>query len=398
MAFDTVIIGGGTIGCSVAYHLADAGHEDVLLVERDQLGSGTSGQSAGVIDHQFDTEVRVKLTQESIDTLERFEELTGVDPEFHQVGYLVVSGSESNNEYVDELVDLQRRLGVEVRELDASDVAEFYPGANVDDIERASFTPRDGYINGQAVVNGFAERARDGGVEMRTQTPVEEVLVEDGEVTGVAVPGETIAADRVICATGAWTPVLADQLGVRIPLRAFMLHLFVTEPMEEMKGEKPVLIDTDASAYFRPESPTSGELWMGIYDSEPGSIDLRERDWENFSMNSIGARESVRRETIDAAIDRFPFVADSGLANEWVGLPTYTPDGLPIVDEAPSISDLYFVAAGGIGVMHAPAVGQLAADRVLDGESDVLPLSELAIDRFDRQEVPDAIFSGEYGE
>src|ERR1700687_5180974 len=201
---DVVVIGGGCIGASIAYHLVMRGVRRVLVLERDSLGSGSTSRNAGGIRQQFSTEINVQLSQRSLPRFEHFADEFGIDIQFHQVGYLFLITEDRDVAPFERSLALQTRLGVPVQRLDRSGVREVFPELVCDDLRFATFCAKDGYADPSSILNGFVSRARAGGAMFRTAAAVTAIDVEHGRGTGVRIGDARIACGTVVNAAGAW--------------------------------------------------------------------------------------------------------------------------------------------------------------------------------------------------
>ncbi|MBI3953049.1 MAG: FAD-binding oxidoreductase, partial [Chloroflexi bacterium] len=271
-----VIIGGGCIGASIAFHLARAGLKDVVLLEADRLGSGSTGRAAGGVRHQFATELNVRLSLESIATLERFEEETGAPADLRLTGYLMLARSPEDWRSLQESAVLQKSLGVPVHLLTPAECREFVPPLRTDDLLGAAFGERDGHAVPDSVVQGFARAARRLGATILEETPVTALLRQGDRVAGVETPSGPVAAPVVVLATGAFTRPLAAPAGLDVPIEPVRRCVYVTQPFAGVPERIPMVIDFETGFYFRREG---AGLIMGMRNpDEPPGLDTSV-DW-----------------------------------------------------------------------------------------------------------------------
>jgi sarcosine oxidase, subunit beta len=363
-----VIIGGGVIGASIAYHLASRGLTDVLVVERSALGSGSTGRSAGGVRQQFSTEVNCRMSMLSVEKLLRFEQETGWDPSFHQVGYLFLLTRPDDWALFQRNAEMQRELGLPVSVLGSTEAAKKVPPLVVDDVLGATFCPTDGHADPTQVCLGYAAAARARGVEVASGVTVTGIGVEDGRVAAVETDTGRVATPLVVDAAGPWAAQIAALAGLDLPIRPYRRQLYFIERFPQVPDEAPMVVDFATSMYFRREGPG---LLLGMTDrSEPSSFNMNTDD-EFLAM------------LIDNAVRRLPPIADANLASGWAGLYDVTPDANPILGPVPEV-DGFLVAAGfsGHGFMHSPATGQLMAEIIVDGAATTIDVAPFRLDRF----------------
>jgi sarcosine oxidase subunit beta len=374
---DVVVIGAGVVGASITYHLARNGCRDVVVLEKDYIGSGSTEKCPGGIRQQFATEANISLSMESVRFFENFEEETGYTADFRQYGYLILATSKAELAAFRDNVKLQRRLGLEVDLLSPEDAGKLVPGLNLDDVVGASFCATDGYADPYSVVSGFTSAARKLGVEIHQETEVTGLKLAKGRVKGVQTTGGDFGADVVVDAAGPHAGIITAMAGVNIPLQSSRRHIFITEPEYGQDGslsslsrpDLPMVVDFHNGFWFRREGAC---LIFGMRNpDEPGGFDTTV-DWQFFS----GALSK-------AACYRLPALYNTGIARGQAGLHSDTPDNNAILGETPEVRGL-FLACGfsGHGFMHAPAVGRLIADLVLKQESALKEVSPFRLDRF----------------
>jgi len=368
-----VIVGGGVIGASVAYHLAVRGVTDVLVVERSALGSGSTGRAAGGVRQQFSTEVNCRLSMLSVQKLLRFEEDTGWDPSFHQVGYLFLLARPDDWALFQRNVELQRRLGIPVSAITAAEAQAKAPPILVDDVLGATFCPTDGHADPTQVCLGYAAAARARGVEVASGVSVTGINVENGRIQAVETDAGRVATPLVVDAAGPWAARIAQMAGVDVPIRPYRHQLYFIERFPQAPDDAPMVVDFATSMYFRREGPG---LLLGMTDrSEPSS----------FNTNTDDAFLAM---LIENAVRRMPAIEAAHLAGGWAGLYEVTPDANPILGPVPQVEG--FLMAGGFsghGFMHSPATGQLLAELIVDGAATTIDISPFSIERFSTGEL-----------
>ncbi|MGH7400921.1 MAG: NAD(P)/FAD-dependent oxidoreductase [Candidatus Rokuibacteriota bacterium] len=368
-AADVVIIGAGAIGASIAYQLARRGARDVVVVERDTVGAGSTSKAAGGIRVQFATRVEIELSLRGIAFFKRFEEEMGVPCDFHQEGYLFVVTDEPTLARFRANVALQRSLGADVRVIAPDDARALVPALNMDDALAAVWGPMDGYASPNDVVQAYAAQARARGVRIVEETPVTGIVVERGRVAGVRTPAGDIATRLVVNAAGPWAPLVGRMAGLELPVDPRRRHIFVTDAFDGIRHPLPLVTDTGSGFYCR---------------SEQGAILMSPGDIGETTEYEARVDWSVLEQAVEKAVRRIPALERAQVRHAWAGLRPLTPDGRAILDWAPGIDGL-FLAVGfcGHGFQHSPAVGETAAELLLDGRS-TLDIEDLRLGRFPR--------------
>jgi sarcosine oxidase subunit beta len=371
---DVVVVGGGIVGLSSATYLASAG-VDVTLCEREALGTGSTARSAGGIRSQYSSRVNVELSEASRDVWESFEERFGVDIAYRQSGYLLLAREESTADRFRADVAMQNDLGVDSEYLPPDAARDRCPGLLAEPFVGATYNGADGFADPNLAVQGYAGRARELGVDVRTETPVEGVRLEDERVTGVETPAGRIDAEFVVNATGAWAGRLASMADVSLPIEPRRRQVAVVEPTTHVGRTVPLTIDLDTGSYFRPER--EGSALVGGHFGGSGADPAMDPDEYSEAMDLDWAATAVEH----AADYTTYFDGDSRIKRGWAGLYAVTPDHHPIVEETrPGL----ITAAGfsGHGFQHAPATGQVVAELCVDGEASTVDVDALDSDRF----------------
>ena len=368
---DVLIVGGGCVGASAAYHLAAAGAGSVLLLDRaEDLGTGSTAAAAGGFRHQFGSEVNVRLSLASIPMLTRFEEEHGLPLDVDQDGYLLLVRDETAWEGFRAAAEMQRGLGARVDLLTGPEAAELVPGLMVEDVVGATFGPDDGIADTSGLTHGYATLARRSGAEIKTGAEVVELLTEGDRVAGARTgAGEEIRAGAVVNAAGPWAGQVAATAGVELPLDPIPRNVVVTGPFAGAPERRTLVVDTPTSFYFHREGP--GVLMgMGSSDERP-------------SFDTTVDQAFVAEEILPTAMRTFPPIEEAGIENTWCGLYEMTPDRHPIIGEA--IRGLYLANGfSGHGFQHSPIVGKLLAEMIVDGAASTVDVSSLSLDRFER--------------
>ncbi|GAA0525987.1 sarcosine oxidase subunit beta [Halorubrum aquaticum] len=378
---DALVVGGGVVGLSAAYALSDR-DVNVTLVEKGSLGNASTARSAGGIRSQFSTRVNVELSLASKEVWNSFEERFGVDIGLRKNGYLFLARSEATAERFRENVEMQRELGAESELLTPAEATEHCPGLDPEPFVAATYNPDDGIADPNLAVQGYAEAARERGVEIRTKTAVTDLHREGDRVVGAdlrevgAERSERVEVDRVVNAAGAWAAAIGEMAGVDLPIAPRRRQIAVVDPTPPVPESVPLTIDLETGSYFRPER--DGVALVGGHfdgDDDPD----QDPDAYDEGMDVEWAARAVE----NAAEYTEYFGLDTRIQRGWAGLYAVTPDHHPVVEE--TIPGLVTVAGfSGHGFQHAPASGRIAADLVVDGETDLLDVSPLAGDRFER--------------
>ncbi|MBK3567569.1 FAD-binding oxidoreductase [Streptomyces sp. MBT62] len=364
---EVVVIGGGVIGTSIAYHLARAGVRDVVLVERDELAAGSTSKAAGGVRAQFSDELNVQLGARSLEAFDRFEEDTGHDIGLHRVGYLFLLSRPEDVASFETGVRLQNSLGVPSRMIDPAEARRLSPLIDTDGLLAAAYSPDDGHCTPEAVVHGYASAARAHGATILRHTDVTGIETYGDQVTAVLTTLGRIDTNTVICAAGAWSKAIGAMVGVDLPVQPLRRQVAVTEPVPGLPPRLPMTIDFTTSLYFHTEGPGL-LLGMSDPDERPGfATDTHDRWIPRLA-------EAMRR--------RAPGLLDLRRTGGWAGLYENTPDHNALIGQATSVSRfLYATGFSGHGFLQAPAVGEVIRDLCL-GRVPFVDVSPLSAGRF----------------
>jgi sarcosine oxidase subunit beta len=361
-----VVIGGGVIGVSTAFHLAEAGVDDVLLLDGASFGSGSTCKAAGGVRAMFSDEVNIALGKRSLDAFARFGERPGQEIDLHRVGYLFLLDRPEHVQAMTEAVELQNALGVPSRMISPEEARQHSPLISTEGLLAAAWSPTDGHCTPESVVLGYATGARRLGATLLPGYAVTGIRVEDGAVTGVVTAAGTVATDTVVCAAGPWSQQVASMAGVDLPVTPLRRQIVITEPVPDLPPATPMTIDFSTSFYFHGEG--RGVL-MGMSDPDevPGFHLDRSEAW----LPRVA--EAVER--------RAPALSDTGLHSGWAGLYEMTPDHNALIGEAHDVGRfLYATGFSGHGFLMGPAVGEVVRDMVLRRQPPV-DVKALSADR-----------------
>ena len=361
-----VVIGGGVMGVSTAFHLAEAG-ADVVLLERDELASGSTSRAAGGVRAQFSDPVNIALGNRGLELFEDFARRPGGEIDLKQHGYLFLLSDPGDVAAFERSIAVQNAQGVPSRLLDVEEAVRLSPLVSPDGLVAAAYAPRDGHCTPEAVVQGYATAARAHGATLVRHCPVTGIDVSGGEITAVRTERGLIRTDTVVCAAGAWSAAIGEMAGVDLPVRPLRRQIVVTEPIPGLPADMPFTIDFGTSFYFHDEGPG---LLMGM--SEPEDVHAFDAGVTDDWLAALG----------DVAARRAPGLAEVGLAHRWAGLYEITPDHNAIVGESPDVGRfLYATGFSGHGFLQGPAIGEVMRDLVL-GRAPAIDVTPLDVRRF----------------
>ncbi|MGB9954732.1 NAD(P)/FAD-dependent oxidoreductase (plasmid) [Haloarcula marismortui] len=370
-----VVIGGGILGITSAYYLRKKG-ATVTVLEKGNLGNGSTDRANGGIRAQFSSPVSAKLSKESIDVWKSFDTEFGTDIAYRRPGYMFLARSEETAAQFRENVEKQNEVGVDSQMLDPAEAAELCPGLTEENYVAATYSATDGFADPHLGLQGFAKAARSAGVDIRTKVEVTDIRQDSsGRVTGVETGDGEIEADYVVNAAGPWAPQIAEMVDLDLPITPKRRQLMITDPETPVSESVPFTIDQDIGVHFRPEREGS-VVCGGHFD-----VDDPSQDPDDFS-------ERVSLDWSAQVIEELSRVADyfgpeSEVKRGWAGLYSMTPDHHPIIEEC---SPGFVVVAGfsGHGFMQSPAAGQLVSEIIVDGSPSLVDISKLTADRFER--------------
>lgn len=371
---DVVIVGGGIMGASIAFHLARRGVRRVVVLEREEMfGLGSTGQNAGGFRAQFASRVNIELSQVSIAMMERFAGEMEQEIGMRRCGYLFILDTPQDLAQFRANVALQNSLGVHSTIVDAEDIARLAPEVALDGIIGGSWHERDGLVDPHALLQGYVTNARRLGAILETSSPVVGMHLTSNEHWHVRTTHGEIESPSVVIAAGAWSGGLGEMIGVNIPIVPVRRQIAVTAPIAGLRADFPFVIDFSAALYIHREG--NGILTgMSNRDQPPGF--------------DISVDEEWRLHHLEHAAARLPMLGDAQIAADWGGLYEVTPDHQPILGAVERLPGLHLCAGfSGHGLMHAPAAGLLVAEEILDGRATTVDIDALRWKRFERSEV-----------
>ncbi len=364
-----VVVGGGIIGTSVAYHLAHAGWTDVVVLERNKLTSGTTWHAAGlIVTFGSLSETSTAMRRYTRDLYARLEAETGLATGFSPVGFIELATEPDRLEEYRRISAFNRHCGVDVHEISAREVADLFPLARTDDVLSGFYVPDDGRANPVDVTMSMAKGARQLGVRIMEDTPATGVLQRDGRVTGVRTERGDIEAEFVVNCAGMWARQLGAEVGVSVPLQAAEHYYLITEQIDGISRSWPVIEDPASHGYYREEV---GGLMIGLFEPvcAPWKV---EGVPDDFSFGELPPDWDRMGPYVETAMKRVPISLDTGVRKFFCGPESFTPDLAPVVGEAPELRN-YFVAAGmnSIGILTGGGLGRVLAHWIINGRPDV---------------------------
>lgn len=359
------------MGVSTAYYLAKRGISDVVILEKELLAQASTGLSVGGIRQQFSHPANIRLSQQSVRVFENFKDDFGVDIKFRQVGYLFLAQKEETwNDFLSS-VETQRKYGVPIEVLSPGEIKKRWPYLNVRDLKGATFGPKDGYADPYLSAVGFANSAKNLGVQIEEKTKVTGIKIEAGRIQGVETARGPISTPVVVNVAGPWGGEVGRMAGIDLPAKPYRRQVFITKSFDAIPKPVPMIIDQDVTFYFKSEEPG---ILMGMSNpDEPSSF-------------NINVDRDFLEKVIEAAIHRAPLLEKAEILRGWGGLYTITPDQNPIIGAMPSVEGLFCaIGFSGHGFQQAPAVGLILSQIIIDGHTD-FDLKPFAYDRFEKKE------------
>tara|TARA_B100000780_G_scaffold277729_1_gene249145 strand:- start:1305 stop:3752 length:2448 start_codon:yes stop_codon:yes gene_type:complete len=363
---EIVIIGGGIIGTSVAYHLTKLGRSDVVLLERKQLTCGTTWHAAGLVGQLRATKNLTQLSQYTAKLYETLAQETGLETGFKQRGSISLATTKERMEELRRLASMARCFNVEVEEISCDDVSRMWPLMDLSDVVGAIFLPKDGQTNATDTTQALARGARNRGAQIFENTLVSSLLVENDKCVGVKTDNGSIRANYVVNCAGMWGRQLGNDCGANIPLHAAEHYYLVTEPIAGMNENLPVVRDQDRYAYFKEET---GKLLLGFFEPNAAPWGM-EGIPDEFCFDDLPPDWDRMVPYIELAMKRMPILQDTGIQLLFNGPESFTPDDRYLLGPVPGLSGL-FVAAGfnSVGIQSAGGAGKVLADWIVNGHA-----------------------------
>ena len=372
---DAVIIGGGVMGCSILYNLAARGLTNTVLLERDALGSGSTGRSSGAVRMHYSNEVHARMAWQSLSIFRDFDEVIGSvgnQAAFVETGYLIFSGDDDVDAF-HKNVAMHQKVGIQSSIISREDAAEIAPAFNLEDCAAIAYEPMSGHADPSGVAGAYASRAREMGAQVKLQAPATAVEVSSGKVTAVITAEERIETPAAVIATGPWSRRFLLQHGIDLPLEATrheVIHL--KRPVDKLPYH-PGGGDIANLIYFRPEG---ADLTL----VGNGNIEQVVDDPEIYAARPS---QSFIQEVWSRLVRRIPLMEEAEFSTGYAGLYTSTPDSHPVIDKVEGIEGLYVCTGfSGHGFKLSPMVGVLVAELMLDGQATTIDISPLRMSRF----------------
>ncbi len=379
--FDHVIVGGGVIGASVAYHLATEGAGPVLLLERNELASAASSKAAGLLLQATAKPAKTPLARHTRETIPRLEAALGKTVGFHAVGSLRFAASAARVAELESMAADAADHGIPVEWLSAAEATALAPWLDPASAQKIAFFPTDGYVDPYLLTMAYARVARGRGVDIRPRTAVTDVLVEGGKIVGVCTAAGKIACESVIDAAGAWAALLSARAGYPLPMAPVRSHYWITGTELGVSKKSPVAVLPDAAAYMRPDL---GGLLLGVQEPFSAAFDARDLPdaADAFSPTAGEEHWDILAEAAAALEPFYPAMMETRFANYVCGLSSYTPDGGILLGPVPAVQG-FLAAAGccGSGVTLSAGIGAALAALALGREAP-FDISAFRPDRF----------------
>jgi sarcosine oxidase subunit beta len=370
-AADVVLIGGGIVASSIAYHLVTAGCRNVLVIERETAqGKGSTGKSMGGVRAQFSTPVNIQMSLYSIPFYASFEERLGYPCDYRPQGYLFCATHEKHMAYLRANYEKQVTMGLnDARIISGDEIRGLFPQLRGDDIVGGSFCSSDGFVDPYGAMVGFMTSASDHGASLWKNASVTGIRSKEGSFE-VATTRDTVSTHTVVNCAGAWAASIAKMVGIDLPVEPLRRMLVPTEPFDQFPHTAPMIIDMSTGFHFRPEGRGFLLAW-----NDPEETTGYKTDFDPSFVEKILIR----------AADRVPVFENVAVnpKRAWAGLYEMTPDHHPILGESPDVPGFFFANGfSGHGVMHSPATGKILSDLILTGETDLIDASLLNFSRF----------------
>jgi sarcosine oxidase subunit beta len=370
--YDVVIIGGGIVGSSIAYHLTVAGCKNVLVIERESsLGKGSTGKSMGGVRAQFSTPVNIRMSLYSIPFYAAFDEGLGHPCGYRAQGYLFCATSDAHMAYLRANHATQVSLGLkDARLMTVAEIRSMFPQLRSDDIVGGAFCSSDGFVDPYSAMSGFMSCAVSAGAELWKNSAATAILRDAAGVSGVETSRGSVATRTVVNCAGAWAAAIAKTVGVDLPVEPLRRMLVPSEPFGDFPHSAPMIIDMSNGFHFRPEGLGFLLAW-----NDPEETPGYKSDFDPAFVEKILTR----------AANRVPIFENLAVnpKRAWAGLYEMTPDHHPILGPVPEVPGLFFANGfSGHGVMHAPATGKILSDLILQGKTDLIDASLLSLSRF----------------
>ncbi len=361
-----VVIGGGVVGCSCAYHLAKFGWKDVILLERDKLTSGTTWHAAGLVSQLGPSATITKIRKYSLDLYKELEKKIGHSAGLRLNGAMSIAQEEGRWQELKRQATTAQLYDVNVQILDKNEIKDKVPLIKNDDLLGGIFMPGDGAGDPSGITQLLAKAARAEGAKIFEDSPVDDILIKNKRIEGVVVNGEKIQSEYIILATGMWSRQIGEKAGVSIPLYPAEHFYVITEPIKEIPKTLPVIRDFDSRTYFKEDA---GKLLLGIFEGKSiPAFDKTNKVPEDFSFGEFPENLEHFEPYLNACMKRFPILENTGIRKFFAGPESFTPDTNSLLGEVPEVKN-FFVCCGlnSIGIASAGGVGKVTAEWIING-------------------------------
>ena len=361
-----VVIGGGVVGCSCAYHLAKFGWKDVILLERDKLTSGTTWHAAGLVSQIGPSATITKIRKYSLDLYKELEKKVDHSAGLRLNGALSIAQEEGRWQELKRQATTAQLYDFDVKVLTKDQIKEKIPLIKTDDLLGGIFMPGDGSGDPSGITHLLAKAAKVEGAKIFEDSPVEDIIIKNKRIEGVVVNGEKIECEYIVLATGMWSRQIGEKIGVSIPLYPAEHFYVITEPIKEVPKNLPVVRDFDSRTYFKEDA---GKLLLGIFEGKSiPAFDKTNKVPEDFSFGEFPENLEHFEPYLNACMRRFPVLEQTGIRKFFAGPESFTPDTNSLLGEVPEVKNL-FVCCGlnSIGIASAGGVGKVTAEWMMNG-------------------------------
>ncbi len=364
-----VVIGGGVVGCSVAYHLAKFGWKDTILLERDQLTSGTTWHAAGLVSQLGPSAAITKIRKYSLELYKKLEKEIDFSSGLKLNGALSIATTKGRWQELMRQATTAQLFNVNVEVLNIDQIKKIYPIINDKDILGGIFMPGDGQADPVGVTNLLAKAARNEGVQVFQNSPVQKILTKNGRVHGVKLKNHTIECEYVVLATGMWSRQIGEDMGISIPLYPAEHFYVITEPLKDLPKNIPVLRDFDDSLYLKEDA---GKMLIGIFEGKSiPAFDKTNRVPEDFSFGEFSENFEHFEPYLNASLKRVPILEKAGIRKFFVGPESFTPDTNTLLGEVPEVKNLFACCGlNSIGIGSGGGVGKVTAEWMMNGHTN----------------------------
>lgn len=392
--FDHVIVGGGILGASIAYHLSEYSSKRILVIDRGQFASGSSSKAAGLILQCSSKHSNIPLAKKTVDIIPVLEKINGERIDFHQVGSLRVACTDSSVAELESLVAAASRWGVDVSYPSQKKIKGIAPWLETKKILKSVFFPTDGYIDPYLLTWQYIKAAKKNHVKFVSNVEATGISIHQGQIKGIQTSDGDITCTNLIVACGVWASLFSDQVDISIPMAPVRSHYWITGNEKEYKNSGAIVMLPDISTYFRPEL---GGLLLGVQEKNCIAFDARKlpKNLDSFAPTAGDEHLDTLQESYTAILQFYPDLEAVSITNYISGLSSYTPDGEIILGKIDTIKG-FFVAAGdcGSGITLSGGIGSIMAELVVDGKSKT-DISKFKPDRFGKIKIYEEKFLSE---